>query len=402
MDLSFSPEDEAFRKEVKDFIAEHYTDDIRDQVSRSKNGYIDKHLHVKWQKSLAKKGWATPNWPVEHGGPGFNATQKYIFDVEMSGAHVPHTVPFGITMVAPVIMKFGTEEQKQKFLPDIQETNVWWCQGYSEPGSGSDLASLQMKAENKGDHYVLNGSKIWTSVAQHADWIFCLVRTSNEGKRQEGISFVLVPMDSPGVKVEPIVCLDGSPAPHQEVNQVFFDDVKIPIENRIGEENKGWTYAKYLLEFERGNAYSPGLYHSLQNIRKIAADTVVDGGKLIDQPEFKSKVSDIENQVRAMEFTELRIFSALSTGGNVGPESSLLKCRGTELQQACTELALEAVGSYAQPYVEDTLIQSNEPDVGPSYAKTIAPYYFSVRKTSIFAGSNEVQRNIMAKAVLGL
>ncbi|PCJ69117.1 MAG: pimeloyl-CoA dehydrogenase large subunit [Rhodobiaceae bacterium] len=402
MDLTFSPEDETFRTEVKDFIAHAYTDDIRDQISRTKNGYIDKHLHIKWQKSLYEKGWSAPNWPVEHGGPGFTPTQKYIFNVEMSRANVPHTIAFGITMVAPVIMKFGTEEQKKKFLPDILATNVWWCQGYSEPGSGSDLASLQMKAENKGDHYVLNGSKIWTSVAQHADWIFCLVRTSNEGKRQAGISFVLVPMDTPGITVEPIVCLDGSPAPHQEVNQVFFDDVKIPIENRIGEENKGWTYAKYLLEFERGNAYSPGLHHSLDGVRGVARDTIVDGKPLIEMPEFASKIADIETQITAMEFTELRIFSALSAGKNVGPESSLLKCRGTELQQACTELALEAVGAYSQPFVADTLIQSNEPDVGPSYAKTIAPYYFSVRKTSIFAGSNEVQRNIMAKAVLGL
>ncbi|MBL4863695.1 MAG: acyl-CoA dehydrogenase family protein [Rhodobiaceae bacterium] len=402
MDLTFSPEDETFRTEVKDFIAHAYTDDIRDQISRTKNGYIDKHLHIKWQKSLYEKGWSAPNWPVEHGGPGFTPTQKYIFNVEMSRAEVPHTIAFGITMVAPVIMKFGTDEQKKKFLPDILATNVWWCQGYSEPGSGSDLASLQMKAENKGDHYLLNGSKIWTSVAQHADWIFCLVRTSNEGKRQAGISFVLVPMDSPGITVEPIVCLDGSPAPHQEVNQVFFDDVKIPMENRIGEENKGWTYAKYLLEFERGNAYSPGLYNALEGVRNIAGESIVDGKPLIEMPEFASKIADIETQITAMEFTELRIFSALSAGKNVGPESSLLKCRGTELQQACTELALEAVGAYSQPFIVDTLIQSNEPDVGPSYAKTIAPYYFNARKTSIFAGSNEVQRNIMAKAVLGL
>jgi len=402
MDLAFSKADEAFRQEVKDFIAEAYTDEMRDQIANTKNGYIDKHLQIQWQKSLAKKGWAAPNWPAEHGGPDFTPTQKYIFSVEMSGADVPHTIAFGITMVAPVIMKFGTEEQKKKFLPDILETNVWWCQGYSEPGSGSDLASLQMKAENKGDHYVLNGSKIWTSVAQHADWIFCLVRTSNEGKRQQGISFVLVPMDTPGVKVEPIVCLDASPAPHQEVNQVFFDDVKIPIENRIGEENKGWTYAKYLLEFERGNAYSPGLYHSLEGVRKVAADTIIDGKPLLETPEFAAKVADLETQIKAMEFTELRIFSALSAGKNVGPESSLLKCRGTEIQGLCTELKLEAVGTYASPFVLDTLIQNNEPDVGPAYAKTIGPRYFNTRKTMIFAGSNEVQRNIMAKAVLGL
>ncbi|MDF1685484.1 MAG: alkylation response protein AidB-like acyl-CoA dehydrogenase [Parvibaculaceae bacterium] len=402
MDLTFSKEDEAFRQEVKDFIGEHFTEQLRDKRSRSKNGYLDKADHIQWQKALATKGWATPNWPVEHGGPGFTPTQKYIFSVEMAREDTPHVVPFGITMVAPVIMKFGTEEQKKRFLPDIQATNVWWCQGYSEPGSGSDLASLQMKAERDGDHYVLNGSKIWTSVAQHADWIFCLVRTSKEGKRQEGISFVLVDMKTPGITVDPIVCLDNTPAPHQEVNQVFFEDVRVPVENLVGEENKGWTCAKYLLEFERGNAYSPGLYHGLSNVREIASEQIVDGRPLIEDPSFAAKLSDVESQIRAMEFTELRIFSALSAGGNVGPESSLLKCRGTELQQAITELSVEATGVYVNLHVADPLLDSNEEDIGPSYAKVTAPRYFSTRKTSIFAGSNEIQRNIMAKAVLGL
>tara|TARA_R110000824_G_scaffold366730_2_gene555567 strand:- start:80850 stop:82058 length:1209 start_codon:yes stop_codon:yes gene_type:complete len=402
MDLSFSKEDETFREEVKSFIAEAYTPEMRAKHSRSKHGYIDKASHIQWQKSLAKKGWLAPNWPTEYGGPGFSVSQKYIFDVEMGRAGVPHTVPFGPTMVAPVIMKFGTPEQKKRFLPDILETNVLWCQGYSEPGAGSDLASLQTKAENKGDHYLVNGSKIWTSVAQWADWIFCLVRTSKEGKPQEGISFLLIDMKTPGVKVEPLVLLDGTPAPHQEVNQVFFTDVKVPMENRIGEENKGWTYAKYLLEFERGNPYSAGLYRGLSKLKKIAADTKVDGGTLADQPEFKAQVADLYSQVTAMEFTELRIFSALSTGGNVGPESSLLKCRGTEIQQAISELTMQAVGGYITPFVEDGMIETNEPNIGPDYAMTAAPYYFSLRKASIYAGSNEVQRNIMAKAVLGL
>ncbi|MDR3499546.1 MAG: acyl-CoA dehydrogenase family protein [Parvibaculum sp.] len=402
MDLNFSKEDEAFRKEVRDFIAEAYTPAMRAKHARSKHGYIDKESHIQWQKSLAKKGWLAPNWPTEYGGPGFTASQKYIFDVEMGRAGVPHTVPFGPTMVAPVIMKFGTPEQKKRFLPDILATNVLWCQGYSEPGSGSDLASLQTKAENKGDHYLVNGSKIWTSVAQWADWIFCLVRTSKEGKPQEGISFLLIDMKTPGVKVEPLVLLDGTPAPHQEVNQVFFTDVKVPIENRIGEENKGWTYAKYLLEFERGNPYSAGLYRALNKVRKIAADTKVGDHTLADEPEFQAAAADLNAQIVAMEFTELRIFSALSTGGNVGPESSLLKCRGTEIQQAISQLAVEAVGHYTIPFVEDGMVDTNEPPVGPAYAFTTAPYYFSLRKASIYAGSNEVQRNIMAKAVLGL
>ncbi|WP_339829750.1 acyl-CoA dehydrogenase family protein [uncultured Parvibaculum sp.] len=402
MDLSFSKEDEAFRQEVRQFIAESYTPEMRAKHARSKHGYMDKENHVKWQKALAKRGWLAPNWPTEYGGPGFTASQKYIFDVEMGRAGVPHTIPFGPTMVAPVIMKFGTPEQKKRFLPDILETNVLWCQGYSEPGAGSDLASLQTKAENKGDHYLVNGSKIWTSVAQWADWIFCLVRTSKEGKPQEGISFLLIDMKTPGVKVEPLVLLDGTPGPHQEVNQVFFTDVKVPIENRVGEENKGWTYAKYLLEFERGNPYSAGLYRGLDKARKMARETMVDGGVLADDPEFKARVADLESQIVAMEFTELRIFSALSTGGNVGPESSLLKCRGTEIQQAVSQLAVEVLGHYTIPFVEDGMIETNEPDIGPKNAFTVAPYYFSLRKASIYAGSNEVQRNIMAKAVLGL
>ncbi|MDP1627627.1 MULTISPECIES: acyl-CoA dehydrogenase family protein [Pseudomonadota] len=402
MDLAFSKEDEAFRQEVRQFIEESYTPEMRAKHARSKHGYMDKENHVKWQKALAKKGWLAPNWPTEYGGPGFTASQKYIFDVEMGRAGVPHTIPFGPTMVAPVIMKFGTPEQKKRFLPDILETNVLWCQGYSEPGAGSDLASLQTKAENKGDHYLVNGSKIWTSVAQWADWIFCLVRTSKEGKPQEGISFLLIDMKTPGVKVEPLVLLDGTPGPHQEVNQVFFTDVKVPMENRIGEENKGWTYAKYLLEFERGNPYSAGLYRAVAKTKKMAKETMVDGGTLADDPEFKARVADLESQILAMEFTELRIFSALSTGGNVGPESSLLKCRGTEIQQAVSQLAVEVLGHYTIPFVEDGMIETNEPDIGPKNAFTVAPYYFSLRKASIYAGSNEVQRNIMAKAVLGL
>ncbi|HMM13858.1 MAG TPA: acyl-CoA dehydrogenase family protein [Parvibaculum sp.] len=402
MDLSFSKEDEAFRLEVRKFIEENYTAEIRAKQARSKHGYIDKESHVKWQKALAKKGWLAPNWPQEYGGPGFTRSQKYIFDVEMGRAGVPHTIPFGPTMVAPVIMKFGTPEQKKRFLPDILETNVLWCQGYSEPGSGSDLASLQTKAENKGDHYLVNGSKIWTSVAQWADWIFCLVRTSKEGRPQEGISFLLIDMKTPGIKVEPLVLLDGTPAPHQEVNQVFFTDVKVPIENRIGEENKGWTYAKYLLEFERGNPYSAGLYRALNKVKKMAKETQIDGHSLAEDPAFQAEVADLEAQITAMEFTELRIFSALSTGGNVGPESSLLKCRGTELQQAVSQLAVEVLGNYTLPFVEDGLAETNQPDVGPTNAFTVAPYYFSLRKASIYAGSNEVQRNIMAKAVLGL
>ncbi len=402
MDLSFSKEDNAFREEVRAFIAEAFTDDLRRKMSLTKNGYLDKEDHILWQKRLHEKGWAATHWPEEHGGPGFTPSQHFIYDSEMSAAGVPLVVPFGIRMVAPVIMKFGSEEQKKKYLPDILATNVWWCQGYSEPGSGSDLASLQMKAEDEGDHYLCNGSKIWTTQAQHADMIFCLVRTKKMEKRQDGISFLLIDMHSPGVKVEPLVTLDGPAEGKQEINQVFFEDVKVPKENLIGEENKGWTYAKYLLEFERGNAYGPGLYRSLGKVKKIAANTKINGETLAEQPHFKAKVNDIETQIRAMEFTELRIFSAMSNGQNPGPESSMLKCRGTELQQAISELALEGIGYYGMPFVEDTFALKNEEVVGPDYAPVTAPYYFSLRKASIYAGSNEIQRNIMAKAVLGL
>ncbi len=401
MDLSFTPEDEAFRQEVKDFIAEAYDDEMRDAVSKSHNNYLPKHLQVRWQKRLFERGWVAPNWPKEHGGAMFTPTQKYLYDLEMSAAGAPGIVPFGLKMCAPVIMKFGTEEQKQRFLPDILETNVWWCQGYSEPGAGSDLASLQTKAEDKGDHYLVNGQKIWTSAAQHADWIFCLVRTSKEEKRQMGISFLLIEMDSPGISVEPIITIDMPGENAQEVNSVFFEDVKVPKENLIGNEGEGWTCAKYLLEFERGNPYSSGLYQGLKKVRKMAQAQGPDGARLIDDDAFKAKLASAESQVAALEMTELRILSQLSTGQNMGPESSLMKCRGTELQQVVSELALEAAGVYAQPF-QPVAWGRNEEPIGPDGVGAAAPRYFNYRKVSIYAGSNEVQRNIMAKLILGL
>ena len=403
MDLSYNSDDKAFRAEVKEFIAEAFTPDLQAEAARSKNGYISKQGHITWQKRLYEKGWAAPNWPAEHGGAGFTPTQKFIFTQEMDAAGAPHSIPFGLTMVAPVIMAFGSEEQKQRFLPDILATNVWWCQGYSEPGSGSDLASLQMKAEDKDDHYLCNGSKIWTSMAQHADWIFCLVRTAKTEKPQQGISFLLIEMNSPGVKVAPLVTLDGPADGQQEINQVFFEDVKVPKENLIGEENKGWTYAKYLLEFERGNPYSAGLNRSLKKVKEMAADIESNGDKLANDPDFVRKATDLERQIMVMEATELRIFAEISAGQNIGPgSSSLLKTRGTEIQQDVSELAVEAIGQYGFPFVEDTLASTNEPDVGMDGAPMVVPGYFNKRKTTIYAGSNEIQRNIIAKAVLGL
>ncbi len=402
MDLAFSKEDLAFRGEVRAFIEEAFDDEMRRQMAQTKNGYMQKDAQLRWQRALYKKGWAAPNWPKEYGGPGWTAAQKYLYELEMSAAGTPNSVPFGLKMVAPVIMKFGSDEQKKKHLPPILASELWWCQGYSEPGSGSDLASLQMKCEDKGDHYLVNGSKIWTTLAQHADWMFNLVRTQNTGKLQEGISFILVDMKTPGITVRALPTLDGPPAGMQEINQVFYEDVKVPKENLIGKEGEGWTYAKYLLQFERGNPYAPGLRRGLEKIRKVASQESLDGGRLIDDPDFRRKLDEIDVQVSAMEFVELRIFSALSSGQAVGPESSMLKCRGTELQQEVAALALEAVGGYALPFVENTFELANEERAGPDYAAPIAPYYFSIRKASIYAGSNEIQRNIMAKAVLGL
>ena len=403
MDLSFSEADNIFRNEVRDFLDEAFTPDLQREMARSKNGYMSKEAHITWQKRLFEKGWAAPNWPEEYGGAGFTPTQKFIFTHELDSVGAPHFLPFGLTMVAPVIMKFGSEEQKKRFLPDILATNVWWCQGYSEPGSGSDLASLQMKAEDKGDHYLCNGSKIWTSMAQHADWIFCLVRTEKTEKPQQGISFLLIDMKTPGVKVAPLITIDGPIEGQQEVNQVFFEDVKVPKENLIGEVNKGWTCAKYLLEFERGNPYSAGLARGLKKVRELATQIEMDGETLTQDADFQRQAADLERQIMVMEATELRIFADISAGQNIGPgASSLLKTRGTELQQAISLLAVEVIGQYGFPFVGDTLNTGNEPDIGLDGAPVTIGGYFNKRKTTIYAGSNEIQHNIIAKAVLGL
>lgn len=327
--------------------------------------------------------------------------------MEMAAAGTPSTSPMGLSMVAPVIMAFGSDAQKQKHLPPILSSDIWWCQGYSEPGSGSDLASLQMSAVRDGDDYVLNGSKIWTTHAQWADWIFCLVRTSRDGKPQEGISFIIFPMDLPGISVSALPTLDGPSDNQQEINQVYFENVRVPIKDSlIGEENKGWTYAKYLLQFERGNAYAPGLRNALSKTKKIARIEQADGRPLLQDADFARKVANLEMKIESLNATELRIFSALSAGEAVGPESSMLKCAGSEMQQAISELTLEAVGGYAAPFVQDTFALAragtNETMGTPDHAAPAAPSYFNYRKTSIYAGSNEIQRNIMTKMVLGL
>lgn len=407
MDLAFNAADRAFQSRVREWIDEHFTVDLRDRMALSKNGYLDRDGQITWQKRLYDGGFVAPNWPEEFGGPGLSATEKYILQMELAAAGTPPVVPMGVSMVAPVIMAFGNEAQKAEHLPKILRSDTWWCQGYSEPGAGSDLASLQMSAVRDGDEYVLNGSKIWTTLAQHADWIFCLVRTSKEGKPQEGISFIIFPMDLPGITVSALPTLDGPLEGQQEINQVFFEDVRVPVADAlVGEENQGWTYAKYLLQFERGNAYAPGLKNMLSKTRKIASMEQDGGEPLIRSDDFARKLAEMEIRIDALNATELRIFSALSAGEAVGPESSMLKCAGSEAQQAISELTLEAVGAYAQPFVRDTWAHldsgSNAALPAPEYAVSAAPSYFNYRKTSIYAGSNEIQRNIMAKMVLGL
>ena len=407
MDLEFSKEDLAFGEEVRAFIAQAFDEDMRAHAAQSKNGHIDKAGQVRWLKRLHEKGWIAPDWPAEYGGTGWSHAQKYIFDMEMALAGAPSTSNMGLKMCAPVVMAFGTPEQKAQHLPKILSTDVWWCQGYSEPGSGSDLASLSLKAERDGDHYVLNGSKIWTTYAQWADWMFCLVRTSNEEIRQKGISFLLLEMNTPGITIVPLPTLDGPPEGDQEINQLFFENVRVPVSNRIGEEGQGWTYAKYLLQFERGNPYAAGLTNQLNKVRKIASLEPSDGGqRMIDDPDFRKKLSEMQIKVDTLNATELRMFAARSAGEAMGAASSMLKLEGSQAQQAVTELALEAAGLYAQPFVRDTWAEirgeRNEPRAGPDYAATIAPTYFNYRKTSIYAGSNEIQHNIMAKMVLGL
>ena len=407
MDLNFTADDLAFGEEVRAFIAAAFDDDMRARSAQSKNAHIDMDGQVRWLKRLNDKGWIAPDWPVEYGGTGWGHGKKYVFDMEMALAGAPATSNMGLRMCAPVVMAFGTPEQKAQHLPKILSTDVWWCQGYSEPGSGSDLASLSMKAERDGDHYVLNGSKIWTTYAQWADWMFCLVRTSVEPIRQMGISFLLLDMKTPGISIVPLPTLDGPAEGDQEINQVFFDNVRVPVSGRIGEEGQGWTYAKYLLQFERGNAYAPGLANQMAKVLKIAGVERADGGgRMLDDPDFRRKLAETQIKVDALNATELRMFAARTAGEAMGAASSMLKLEGSQAQQTVTELALEAAGIYGQPFVQDTWAEirgeTNVPRAGPDYAATLAPHYFNYRKTSIYAGSNEIQHNIMAKMVLGL
>jgi alkylation response protein AidB-like acyl-CoA dehydrogenase len=396
MDLEFTPEEIDFRQEVRSFIAEAYPPALRAKQERGEE--LDKEDYLSWHRALAKKGWVAPAWPAEYGGPGWNAIQRYIFSEELGRADTVRILPFGINMVAPVIQTFGTPEQKARFLPPTLSGEIWWCQGYSEPGAGSDLAALQTRAVRDGDHYVVNGQKTWTTLAQHADWGFFLVRTDPAAKKQEGISFLLIDMTSPGVTVRPIITLDGA----HEVNEVWLEDVKVPVDQRIHEENKGWTCAKFLLAHERsGIAGVANSKYALARLRDLAGKVGERGGTLAQDPFFRRKMSELEIDLTALEYTELRVLASESAGKGPGPESSLLKIKGTEIQQRLTELALEAVGGHAAPRVR-TPEGSNAPELAAPWARGRADTYFNVRKTSIYGGSNEIQRNIIAKMVLGL
>ena len=399
MNLDFSADDLAFRDEARAFIAENYPPELRRKGGDRED--LGKEEMLSWHRILGKKGWVAPAWPKEHGGPGWTPVQRYLWGEELARADTVMILPFGINMVAPVIYTFGTPEQKAKFLPPTLSGDIWWCQGYSEPGAGSDLASLRTKAErvteDGKDYYIVNGQKTWTTLAQHADWGFFLVRTDPAAKPQEGISFLLIDMTSPGVTVRPIITLGGE----HEVNEVWLENVKVPVGNRVHEENKGWTCAKFLLAHERsGIARVAASKRAVEKLKKIAATEQDEGRPLIENPLFRAKIAELEIDLMALEYTELRTLASEAAGKGPGPESSLLKIKGTEVQQRVTELTLEAVGHYGAPYFRSP--DGNEYAIGPDYAQRAAPVYFNMRKTSIYGGSNEIQRNIIAKMVLGL
>ncbi len=398
MDLAFSRDDIAFRDEVQAFVRTNLPQDVAQKVAHGK--HLERDDYMRWQQALGRKGWLAYTWPKKHGGPGWSVTQRYIFENVCADLNAPGIIPFGSKMVGPVIYTFGNEAQKQRFLPGIRESTVWWCQGYSEPGSGSDLASLRTRAVREGDHYMVNGSKTWTTMGHWADWIFCLVRTNPDAKPQEGISFLLIDMKTPGITVKPIIMADGG----HEVNEVFFDNVRVPAENLVGKEGEGWTYAKFLLANERlGIAAVPQSKRGVEALKQIARSETSGGRKLIEDQEFRNRLADLEIQVTALEYTELRALSAMAGGGAPGPEVSFLKIRGSEIQQRITELAVEAVGYYAMPYQPALLWHgANEEPIGPEYAHVAAPRYFNARKTTIYGGSNEIQRNVISKMVLGL
>ena len=397
MDLTFSAEDLAFRDEVRRFVADQLPADIRRKVVHAQR--LSRDDYLRWQRILHARGWGAPSWPAEHGGPGWSALQRHVFDEECFAGGAPGQISFGLKMVAPVIMRFGTPEQQRRFLPRIADGTDWWCQGYSEPGAGSDLASLRTRAVRDGDHYVVNGQKTWTTLAHHADWIFCLVRTDPEAQQQRGISFLLIDMKTPGITVRPIITLDGE----HEVNEVFFDNVRVPLENLVGEENKGWTCAKYLLTHERTSIAGIGqAKRMLGQLKHIASQEQCDGLPLIDDIQLRMQIVELEIQLMAIEMSNLRIVAAARDDGIPGAESSFLKIKGSEIRQAITYLMSKVLGPYAMPFVEEELGYGKQADLYRDYSTTPASQYLDMRKTSVYGGSNEIQKNIIAKMILEL
>lgn len=399
MDISFSTEHEAFRQEVRDFLDRVLTDELKQASAFCPGIFLDYEHNMAWHKILYQQGWVAPAWPKEYGGTGWDLMQRYIWTTETSLAGTPGTAPMGLGMCGPMLIGHGTQAQKDYYLPRILSGEDYWCQGYSEPASGSDLASLALKATTDGDHFILNGSKIWTTHAHHANRMFILVRSDDSGRPQQGITFLLLDMDLPGITVEPIVFASGT----HEVNQVFFDNVRVAKANIVGEENEGWTVAKYLLEFERGGGGAARFHTALKQLRSLAEETNASGMRLLDDASFARKLNETGVQVEAIQFTEFRIMAEIAKGGSPGPESSIMKTLGADMGQYLSELMVEALGFYATPHQPEAReVGQNVPIIGPDAGVTVFPRYFNLRASSIAGGSNEVQRNIVAKLVLGL
>ncbi|KXV03820.1 pimeloyl-CoA dehydrogenase large subunit [Caballeronia megalochromosomata] len=398
MNLSYSPADDAFRADVRAWLEASLPRALRDKVHHHKR--LTRDDYASWHKLLAARGWSAVAWPKEYGGPGWDVTQRHIWDEECARAGAPMVLPFGVSMVAPVLMKHGSAAQKSRYLPRILDGSDWWCQGYSEPGSGSDLASLRTRAEWRGEHYIVNGQKTWTTLGQHADMMFCLVRTDPDAKKQEGISFLLIDMKTPGITVRPIITLDED----HEVNEVFFEDVEVSVENLVGEENRGWTYAKYLLGHERtGIARVGQSKRELLFLKRLALDRNKGGKPLLHDPLFAAKIAALEIELMALEVTVQRVVASEAVGKGPGPEASMLKIKGTEVQQALTELMVEAIGPQAAAFDPAFLEGERAHSItGDDDAAPLAAYYFNFRKTSIYGGSNEIQKNIIAQMILGL
>ena len=398
MNLTETPAEALFRTEIRRFVESHLPRTIRDDVLAFK--HLAKDQYVCWQRILAEQGWGAPGWPAKYGGPGWSAVQRSIFDDECYKAGAPRQLPFGLSMIGPVLMKFGTAEQQARFLPRIIRMDDWWCQGYSEPGAGSDLAALKTVARRDGAEYVVSGQKTWTTLAQYADWMFCLVRTRSEGKPQEGISFVLIDMRTPGVRVRPIRTLDLG----ADVNEVFLDDVRIPVANLVGPEHGGWTIAKYLLGHERTNIAGIGMCRRLSaSLREYAKRQTKHGRPLIEDVRFRDRMVKLDIDLLSHEWSLMRLISLEQAGRPVGVEASMLKIRGSEIQQDLGELLMESAGPYALPFVAEALDSEFEGATAAGIGlNSVAALYFDLRKVSIYGGTNEVQKNIIAKSVLGL